>query len=113
MRKEDLPKFGVAVSKDLWAKMWSKVIEEAQRIQSILLNGRLYSRIRYGEEGWAESLPDHCHDCNVRKGQFHVPGCDMEKCPRCGEQLISCSCKKSGKWANFIIPQDLGFEVIE
>lgn len=33
-----------------------------------------------------------CHDCNASQGSFHHPGCDMEVCPRCGGQLISCGC---------------------
>lgn len=33
---------------------------------------------------------DRCHDCNVAPGGKHHPGCDMERCPICGGQLISC-----------------------
>jgi hypothetical protein len=33
-----------------------------------------------------------CHDCGVREGQLHEPGCDMERCPFCGRQLITCGC---------------------
>ena len=33
-----------------------------------------------------------CHDCNIKHGNYHHPGCDVERCPRCGGQLISCSC---------------------
>ena len=33
-----------------------------------------------------------CHDCGVVEGVLHVPGCDMERCPFCGAQLISCAC---------------------
>jgi hypothetical protein len=34
----------------------------------------------------------HCHDCSAPPGGFHHPGCDMERCPRCRGQIISCGC---------------------
>lgn len=33
-----------------------------------------------------------CHDCGCKEGEIHELGCDMEKCPFCGEQLIMCDC---------------------
>jgi len=33
-----------------------------------------------------------CHDCGCREGELHLPGCDMERCPFCLNQLISCKC---------------------
>lgn len=38
-----------------------------------------------------------CHDCNIADGGKHHPGCDMEVCPRCGGQLISCECGLEGE----------------
>lgn len=37
--------------------------------------------------------PDgRCHDCRAKHGKYHHTGCDVERCPRCGRQLISCGC---------------------
>jgi hypothetical protein len=33
-----------------------------------------------------------CHDCPALEGEYHEPGCDVEGCPFCGDQLISCDC---------------------
>lgn len=33
-----------------------------------------------------------CHDCGAPVGALHVPGCDVERCPRCGNQAVGCDC---------------------
>lgn len=33
-----------------------------------------------------------CHDCGASVGEPHHVGCDVERCPRCEGQLISCDC---------------------
>ncbi|MFX0099827.1 MAG: hypothetical protein ACFFCS_09600 [Candidatus Hodarchaeota archaeon] len=39
-----------------------------------------------------------CHDCGRKEGEIHEYGCDMEICPFCGLQIITCGCiyKKLG-----------------
>lgn len=49
-------------------------------------------RLPYLPEGWTEELDQRCHDCGVRVGGYHHPGCDMEICPFCGGQLLACPC---------------------
>jgi hypothetical protein len=34
-----------------------------------------------------------CGDCNAPPGGFHHPGCDMERCPDCKGQALSCGCQ--------------------
>ena len=76
------------------AEGWPEKIIAAQQIVSLRHDGRDVPRTRYGDEesDWsAETIP--CHDCGVLKGDFHVPSCDVEECPVCGGQLISCDCQ--------------------
>lgn len=38
-------------------------------------------------------INDRCHDCGIINGNIHHSGCDMERCPVCKGQLISCDCE--------------------
>jgi putative GTP pyrophosphokinase len=72
---------------------WPDRVKAAQEITSYDIGGKGYPRIAYGDESgdWgADERP--CHDCGVVKGQFHVDGCDVEQCPKCGGQSIACDC---------------------
>ncbi len=33
-----------------------------------------------------------CGDCAVKPGEYHQPGCDVERCPLCGRQMLSDRC---------------------
>jgi len=52
-------------------------------------DGKVLPSIKYDGGFYGK---DNCHDCNCHPGNYHHPGCDMERCPRCGGQLISCGC---------------------
>jgi hypothetical protein len=34
-----------------------------------------------------------CGDCGVARGGLHHLGCDIQRCPVCRGQLISCGCR--------------------
>ena len=40
---------------------------------------------------------ERCPVCHVIRGAFHHKGCYVERCPRCGQRLVSCGCLIKGK----------------
>ena len=56
--------------------------------------GKSYPPIKYGDEQiWqeiGETPSGPCHDCGAMPGEYHHCGCDVEECPICHGQFLSC-----------------------
>lgn len=65
-------------------------------------NGDKTERIKYGDEILYEEYRrryktdsieyEICDDCNALIGEYHLDGCDLEICPFCFGQIITCGC---------------------
>src|SRR3954466_1086145 len=63
-------------------------------VDSFHLDGMRFELARHGAEHGSSKQPARrCGDCGVEWGGLHHPGCDMQRCPRCGGQLLSCGCR--------------------
>ena len=88
--------------------------------ESLRIGGLDYEPIRWGEEkGYRfQYMTERCGDCNVPKGAVHHHGCDLEQCPACYSQAISCGCMddctpaNTPSDANATTPADAGKRAI-
>lgn len=58
------------------------------------MNDENISCILMDDGGVPSDLSRPCPDCHCRPGGWHHPGCDVERCPKCKGQRISCDCEE-------------------
>ena len=69
--------------------------KRSQAVRSFKIAGQDFERIVCGYErgNFAEfAIDTECSNCGVPTGFFHLLGCDLEQCPKCKEQALSCFC---------------------
>jgi hypothetical protein len=75
-------------------------------------DGRRFHMVPFGDEPGRRTSSDRCGDCGVTRGGWHHPGCDLQRCPACGRQLISCGClfDEDGPDASDLLGEPLGVD---
>jgi hypothetical protein len=61
-------------------------------VSNLHLAGAPFLLTPYGRDGTSAPGGGRCGDCGVEPGGFHHLGCDLQQCPRCRRQLLSCGC---------------------
>lgn len=60
------------------------------------VNGCKFTHIKIDKKNYKRSLESwnqkRCGDCGAKVGFPHHYNCDVERCPKCKGQLISCEC---------------------
>jgi hypothetical protein len=74
--------------------------------------GRRFDMIAFGDESSPRTSGVRCGDCGVLRGGWHHPGCDLQRCPVCGRQLISCGCRfdEDGAGVGLSLVEPLGVD---
>jgi hypothetical protein len=91
------------IRKDLLEEVKQEIIEN-QKYHFYIHNGIKYRRVTYGSE--LDRFPElrafkddksiyeykYCDDCSAKVGEYHDVMCDLERCPKCGGQRLTCEC---------------------
>jgi hypothetical protein len=62
-------------------------------VEALHVDGHRVELARYGSESGVPRSSRRCGDCGVGRGGLHHPGCDLQRCPLCTRQLLTCPCR--------------------
>lgn len=91
---------GFEIPKDKLVDLEQEIKSAQNHPDFIDKNGNIAKRIRFGEESYTDTNLyswDYCDDCGAAQGEYHLELCDLEECPFCHGQALSCDCNI--KWA--------------
>lgn len=87
---------------------YAEVIDDMKKYSGVdcfvTSSGTPVKRVAFGEEnsfllhkGYEQRMSPvydlkYCDDCLTKHGSYHLPFCDLEICPLCGKQKLSCAC---------------------
>ena len=68
---------------------WNPDRPDSCSVKKIMMgDGKIYKRSTYH----FSEQNGRCHDCGIKHGGYHHSGCGVDRCPKCGKQLIGCDC---------------------
>lgn len=62
-------------------------------VDALHYDGRRFALPPVGRHPRDVVVAGRCGDCGVERGGLHHLGCDLQACPRCRGQLLSCGCR--------------------
>lgn len=83
----------MAVCQDCGREM---LVASGCTVEKVIFPDGVSSRIPFGSEKPAWRT-ERCGDCGVERGGYHHLGCDIEQCPVCLHQALSCACPNAAE----------------